>query len=246
LILVDERIGSREMLESIRNLGCDCELAHLNSDFQFSGNGPDSTVLISIERKNIFDLCSSIRSNRLEGQQLGPMLLTYDINYLIVEGRWRRGHGGVLEVPVGREWRPIRGNVRYSEVTSFLVRIEQLAGIRVWRTWDEAETCAAIVDRYKWWSKEWFQHKGAALYAETPQRPRVGHKPEMFTKPPTLLEKWLSQLPGIDANAFKFAEHFTSAGDMATAEESRWLRIRGVGKTTAQKVRDAIWRTNGT
>lgn|ERR1041385_1858070 len=237
----------------MRGFGVDCELAHLDSaDYQFTGNGPDGLVLIGAERKSVnsSDLLQSIRLRRLAGEQIGKMLKTYDISYLIVEGSWRRGHGtGMLEVWTTGGWRQPRGNFKYAEVDNFLTDIGETAkglngeNVRLWRTFDEYETCAAVADRYLWWQKDWDSHKlGKTIYAPEPTRlAKRGHKPSMFLHQPTLLEKWMCQLPGIDSKALTFSKHFSSAGDMATADADRWQKIKGVGKKTATAVVGAIW-----
>lgn len=243
LILVDERVGSRELLSRIRALGTDAELAgKLDADFQFMGNGEDGAVLIGLERKTITDLFDSMRSGRLAGHQVGTMMRTYDVLYLIVEGYWRRGRGtGVVEVRNG-EWRAARGNVRYSEVMRFLASLRELGNIRTWRTADEEETSAYIVEEYAWWQKEWSAHRTAqTIYSADTGQPK-GRRTHMFRHEASLVEKWLVQLPGVADRAGELARHFSSARDLADADEDRWCEIKGlrIGRKTAAKIVEAI------
>ena len=245
MILVDERVGSREQLQTLRSLGVDAELGgRLDADFQFDGFGPHGSVLIGLERKTIQDLLNSMRDKRLAGQQLGGMLNCYDICYIVVEGIWRRGRGtGLVEVLNG-SWRPSRGNHRYAEVDRFLCSLEELAGLRIRRTADEEESCAAIADLYLWWQKPYEEHKSLRVaYAPAPKAARKGHRPQMFRSAPTLLETWVNALPGIvDGRAIEIAKNFVSPRDLANADLDRWLAIKGqrIGKKSAQKILEAI------
>ncbi len=244
MILLDERVGSRECLDGLRRLGADAEIAgRLDADFQFTGNGEHGDILIGIEKKTISEFLTSIRTRRLAGAQVGPMQLTYDIRYLVIEGIWRRGRdNGIVEVLNGK-WEAARGAFRYAEVQGFIASIEEFAGLRVWRTADEHETAAAVVDRYTWWQKEWDEHKLArTIYAPVAARPKQGTRASLFHSKPTLLECWLAQLPRIDARAYELAKYFESAGMLAQASIKDWIRIPGIGRKTADQIVDAIWK----
>lgn len=244
MILIDERTGSRELLTNIRSIGTDAEIAgQLAADFQFSGCGPDGSVLVGFERKTITDLFDSMRSGRLAGRQIGTMLQTYEVCYLVVEGYWRRGRGtGLVEIRNG-EWRAARGNIRYSEVVRFLASLRELGDVRVWRTADEEETSAYICEEYAWWQKPYAEHRTArTIYAAEPKLNRKGHRPTVFRHEATLLEKWIVQLPGVQDRATEIAKYFSSPRDLADADLDRWLTIRGlrIGKKSARTIIEAI------
>jgi ERCC4-type nuclease len=215
----------------------------IDSDFQFTGEGPVGTVLIGIERKEISDMLASMRDRRLAGQQLSRMTSCYDVCYLVIEGIWRRQRGtGFVEVMNG-SWRTSRGSHRYAEVDRFLCSLEQLAGLRIRRTADEEETCAQIVDLYSWWNKPYDEHKSLdSIYAPPPDtRVRRGHRAAIFHREPTLKEKWCAQLPGIDSRAIDVAASFESAREMANADVERWLQVgHRIGKKTAEGIVEAI------
>jgi ERCC4-type nuclease len=241
MILIDERVGSREFLQKIRGLGVDAELAgKIPADFQFTGNGDGRQVLVGIERKTIQDLLNSMRDRRLAGSQVGGMLQTYDVACLVVEGIWRRQReSGLVEIQNGK-WRAARGSYRYSEVRSFLCSLRELGDIRIWRTGDEEETCADIVCEYLWWQKQWHDHRTAKSVYAPPPKPRTGHRAHTFRHETTLLEEWLSRLPHIDSRAIELAQYFSSARDMAEADVDRWTTIKGIGKKTAEQIVEAI------
>lgn len=243
MILVDERTGSRELLQSIRNFGCDAELTKLDAaDFAFSGCGPEGDVYVGVERKTISDLVQSMRSRRLAGFQHVQMSRIYDECYLFVEGLWRRGRDtGLLEVR-NSTWHVLRGNIRYAEADRFLCSLQHQGGIHIWRTADEEETAAAVSDRYLWWQKPWHEHTAMqSLYAPQFEPKREGHKPRRQS---TLLENIAAQLPGIDSKADRVAAHFTSVREMVQADEKEWMKVEGVGKVGAKKIVEAIHGTS--
>lgn len=251
MILVDARVGSRELLQGLRSLGVDAELGgNLAADFQFEGKGEHGPCLIGIERKTIQDLLNSIRTRRFEGQQLSPMLDCYDRCYMIVEGLWRRGRGtGLLEVPRGRgEWGAPRGHFYYAEVGHFLARLEEMAGVRVKRTFDEEETCGTIADLWSEWDQPYNERlrKLQRIYAPGPDFPirKNGRRASAFQvrREPSLAAKWIAQLPGVDGRAVELAEKFPNALAVATASVEDWLKIKGMrlGKKSAGAIVDAI------
>lgn len=247
MLLVDERVGSRELLQSIRKRGIQAELGgKLDADFQWTGSGPDGQVLVGVERKSIQDLLGSMRDRRLVGQQLGRMVAAHDICYLVVEGIWRRGREtGLVEVRNGR-WETARGRFHYSEVGRFLCSLEELAGLRLWRTADAEETVAALADWYSWWQKPYSEHKSLdAIYAPAPVVPnwnRRGGRARTFEvrQEATLLQKVCAQLPRIDSRAIEVATYFSSVRDLAEADVDRWTGIRGIGKRTAEQIVEAV------
>jgi ERCC4-type nuclease len=235
-------------LDGLRRLGADAELGgELASDFEFTGEGPDGVVLIGVERKTVEEFAQSMRSKRLAGSQLVKAAPTYDEIYVLVEGIWRRQRdSGMLEVKNGG-WHMLRGQIRYSEVDSFICALAAetapWCSLHVWRTADEEETCAAVVDRYLWWQKPWHEHRSVlrSVYAPEPSRARKGTRPG-FRHEATVLEKWLAALPGLDARVLELAEYFMSPVDLANAGPERWLAIQGqrLGPKTVEKVLAAI------
>lgn len=210
----------------------------MDADFQFAGNGPEGAILAGVERKEISDLLSSMRSNRLAGSQIGKMIRTYDVSYLIVEGLWRRGRdGGVLETPYGREWAEVRGRITYSEMTRFLASLREQGGVRVWRTMNPTETAAYLVEEFSWWQKQWKDHHTSqTIYVPELQLGAQGHKPHAFRRAPSLTELWAHALPRVDSRAAELAGHFSSPKELANADVNRWLQIKDmrIARPTAE------------
>lgn len=239
MILADAAVGSRELVHGIRQLGCDAEtVAGLSTDFQFDGTYETGHCLIGIERKAIEDLLQSMRDNRLGGGQVGRAIDCYDHYYLIVEGPWRRGEGGMLEI--GWPWHQPRGNFRYAEVSHFLNRLRVMGGVNVWRTYDVDETIATLVDLHNEWQQPWSERLGKrVIYAPAPIPPREGKG--FFQPAATPVQKWLYQLPGMgDKKTFELAPRFTHPGQLVELGPAAWEDLPGVGPTGAKKIFDWI------
>lgn len=247
---MDRRVGSRELLSQIRSFGCDAELTDLDSaDFAFTGNGdPEvcASPFIGIERKTTSEFCQVMRTRKLSGYQQIKMSRIYEVQCVIVEGIWRRNRDtGYMEEPVGgRNWRPMRGSIKYSEVEGFISSLEVQCGLYVWETCDENETAVKVASRYRWWQKDWDDHKTTKhIYAPVSESMHRGHKPSMVRRESTLCEKVASQLPGVDSKAVQVARHFGSVERMMAADEKEWQKVEGIGKIGAKRIKEAL---NGT
>src|SRR5215471_7722117 len=128
MILIDERVGSKELLPYFKPFDVEAEICRLGfADAAFVGNGPDGIISIGIERKVLGDLLASMRAERLAGHQLDGLLENYQVNYLIVEGICRPGRNGELEQIRGNDWRAIyigRTPMLYREMDNFLTTME--------------------------------------------------------------------------------------------------------------------------
>lgn len=247
MILVDQRVGSRELLPVFLRLGADAIMSgELSADFMWSGNGPDGSVLCGVERKVITEALDSMRNHRLEGQQARPMMETCAVRYLVIEGVWRRNpETDMIEVVKGRtrENRTVwtsPHNIRYAEFVKFLASMRERGGYIPWRTLSADETAAYVVDEWSWWQKPWDEHKtGTHLYI--PEfTSRRGSKPSMFRSKATVTERWLHALPHLDNRVTELARMFARPRDIVTAGEYFWSSIKGIGKKTARDIERAI------
>jgi ERCC4-type nuclease len=237
VIRLDDRRGSGELERHFLPYGIKVVKTRLDfGDFDFLGNGPRGVCAIVVERKTISDLLDSMKSRRLSGHQLPGIGEGYDYAYLIVEGVWRLGVDGSVEVPSGKSWRS--EGVHYRAVDNYLDSLMLRAGVNVWRTYGELETVAAVVDRYRGWNdKKWHDHHAHdQVYA--PATPTDGRRVLLRRREVSLCEMWAMQLPGVDRKARTAAECFRSAQVMANAEESAWLEIEGIGKKIAAR---SVW-----
>lgn len=217
-------------------------------DIVFSGHGADGIAHIGCERKALSDLVSSIDSRRLSGSQLIGLLDSYDYIYLVVEGEWRAGEAGELEVRksvkgkwgwYGLEARGRRGRngttptMLYREVSNYLQTLTLKCGVNVVRTRDHRETAAWAAGTYRWFQKQWDEHRShEEIYAPivAPQR----HKVQIRRAGP--IEICAGNLPGVDRLAWKFKEVFKNPHEIANASVSELMKVEGVGRKGAEKI----------
>lgn len=235
-LLIDSRVGSKEVEASLLHLGCKCKLFPLEfGDFAFEGSGPDGTYLIGIERKVIGDMLDSMRTGRLSGHQIPGMSQMYERQYLIVEGLYRANRDGYIEV-LSRNgnknaWGPLRGREQflYAELDNFLNSIEEHTSFRVKRTGNIQETAAVVSNLYNYWQKKYENHRAHKAFYTAPDPVRL--------YPPSFPVRVAKESVGIgQIKAGAVAKHFKTVRAWANAEPEEWMKIEGIGKTMAKKI----------
>lgn len=250
MIRLDYRTGSGELEPLFKQYGIKVEKTTLaNGDFDWIGRGPKGvSVSVVVERKRLdSDLIQSMQSRRLSGKQLPGMCDEYDYGYLIVEGIWRVGADGAIEVPNGdneRSWRSL--GVHSRAVHNYLMGLSFRAGLQPWKTSSPRETVSFIVDQYRMWTeKAWDAHKcHEAVYA--PAYSNNGRRLQLTTRKIPVMEKILMQLPGLDSRAKQVAAHLTSEAGagwldyMNDMTVKQWADVKGVGKVGAKRIWEAL------
>lgn len=240
MIFVDDREGSKELVNDFDDK-FQAVLVRLDyGDFMFQGNGPDGCVEIGIERKVIGDLLGSITTGRLSGHQLPGLLKSYYRTYLIVEGMWRPGDNGIIEIFKGK-WVPIRHGRRYkyTDILSYITTLEILTGVTVRFTRSKLETVLAIQSLHAWWGKHWSEHKSHMMM----DKEILPQSPFATLIKPSLVKRIAVELPGVGPErAAHVAENFDTVSDMVEATPEDWVKIKwktsggrmaGFGKVTA-------------
>lgn len=242
MIWLDPREGSKELLPYFKPYDVPVELQQMAAgDLAFWGNGADGPVLVGIEHKTIHDLISSMRTNRLSGHQLTGLLETYAFIILIVQGIWRCGKTGEIEVHVGaRKWITLRigsRSVLYREVEHYLATLEHRVGVVVKFVPDYEQSVAFIVSRYKWWTeKDWYKHDSfEAIYA--PYEDKIASRRGTFTRRTVgPVELVAAQMPGVSKKAYEFGKLFKSVEAMVNADEKQLAAVDGIGKKGANRI----------
>lgn len=228
MILVDDRTGSVEFANRLRALGVPVQVTHLDfADFAFSGIDNGESLWIGIERKSIItsDLMNSIQTGRLKDHQLPGMLERYEHRYLLVEGIYRRGETGVLEVLKGT-WRPIHGKLPYTYLENHLTSLEVTFGVRIRKSLSEADTAKVVVDLYKYWQKP--EH--TSCVAMSPVSLPIGFKPSTVTL-------WARDLDGVGLKrAIAIGRRFSEPEDLMAATEREFREVEGIGKGMAKSI----------
>lgn len=243
MISLDNRVGSKELESLFKPYGIKVLLTRLEfGDMSFIGNGPSGSCAVVVERKRITDLVQSITSHRLSGHQLPGMAEQYDYAYLVVEGLWRPGDNGELEIKNGQWSSKHSSGLNSRGINNYLSTLELMCGVIVRRTITPKETVAMVVDLYRYWTdKKWCEHKShQAVYA--PAEGGQGRRVSFMRREVSLVEKVALQLPGVgDKTAELIAKRFKSVDRMINATISDWTSIPGIGKTTAQRIIESLY-----
>lgn len=241
MILVDSRIGSHELLPYIRKCGVPAIETMLDfGDFAFEGNGPDGKIMVGVERKTLHDMLSCIDDNRYAAHQRPGMMQAYDKSFLIVEGNWKpHDRDGTLMEGFrgGSVWGQCKfrsGRIMYSKLRRYLFSIS-LSGVVVVYSRDLVQTSIDICEMYHWFQKPWTGHTSLIELQKLAIPQLVGK--------PSLCRKWANDLSDIGTKFSIEAERVfgRSAIKMANGSESDWLKIKGVGVSTARNIIKEIW-----
>lgn len=243
MITVDNRVGSIELVETLKSMHVEVDTARMEfADFHFNGIGPKGPCSIGIERKKVRDILCCIEDGRFAGHQLPGLIETYDYCYLIVEGNWTVdettlglikpssvgcGHGIPIHLGPGR-------NIPYRQLDNYLNSIATQSSCRVKTSLSAAETIMQIVNLYHWWQKDWTQHQSLKVLRKEPAK---------FTfLNPSVHQLVASCLPGVGyEKSAHIARHFRTITDMVLATTAEWQEIEGIGKTLANRITKLLY-----
>ena len=224
MILVDRRIGSKDLLAPLIKLGLDAELTELSfGDVAFEGKGQHNTsVDIGIELKCLPDLISSLRTGRLAGHQMPGLLKTYEYTWLVIEGTWRPDRKGEVALLRNRgwhsrTWQPLHGRMTVSEMEKQVLTLELCGGLHVRYTNNRRATLEFISTLFRWWTDKSMSKHQSHLAV---------HVPQGFS-PISDFRQVVSRFPGIGLKTSLAVErHFHASLDRAcTADVDEWAAI---------------------
>jgi ERCC4-type nuclease len=250
-LIIDDR--ETDILPYLRRHDLPISVQRLEyGDAHWVGNGPAGplSVMYAVERKKIRDLVNGMRDRRLAGHQLRGMRRLYDRIALVVEGPWRCGENGELEVLDGG-WHALtvgRSLILYDSVANYLLGAQLRGGVMVWRTMSVVETAALYATAYRSETEKlWADHHSHdQIYA--PVTVDAGRPYE-----PTMVERMAAQLPGVDRRARLVARYFKTPVEMVMAGPAEWLKVKprteaekglGIGKGIAAEVFKALHEPN--
>jgi ERCC4-type nuclease len=234
MILVDNRVGSKELLLYFQKIGTKVELTSLEyGDFCFEGNGPNGKVCIGVERKTVGDLLNCVDDARYSAHQLPGMNSMYNKSILIVEGVWKPDTvtGYLMECVATLTWRPFRQRsqmIRYSKLFRYMLSV-QLAGVAVLTSRDQEQTAYNVFEVFSYFQKKWEDHT-SLLEMQKLNLPSLNGKP-------SLVQRWAGEIQGIGVKHSQDAtKMFKTAYDLAKSEEADWMGLPGVGAKTARSI----------
>lgn len=186
IMWVDPRVGSKELLGSLKRAGIDARLAHpmLDSgDFCFEGYGPEGVCQIGVERKALSDLVGSLRSGRLQGMsteagqesQLARLHDTYDFVWLLVEGFYSTDRQGrFVSGTVGR--RTVPGGFSEDSLEKALLSLDLRGGLRIKQTTNISQSTRWLASLFRSFTdKRWEEH--TTMHTMIRPERAVGPKP---------------------------------------------------------------------
>lgn len=243
MILIDKRSGSYDLCDHLSPEVV--KLTHLDAaDAAFLGNGPDGdlTLPIGIEVKAFGDLIDSLLTGRLVGEQLPKLSAAYKLVYIVVEGPWRCGESGSIEIPkwINRnarthavEWKSLERKLTFRQLDNWLNNISTVGRVTIKRSYDRYETAQQILNLYLAWSKPYDSHATLHKFDESQQ-------PLSLIKP-SLKRRVAAELPGIGWKRSELvATHFPTVQALVNAGVDEWETIPGIGPKTAKKVVEAL------
>lgn len=235
MILVDNRVGSKELLPYIRAAKCTAELTQLQfGDCAFEGNGPNGRIMVGVERKALGDMLSCIEDSRYAAYQRPGMLSMYNKSILMVEGVWKpdTATGYLMECISSLTWRPYRHRggrmTAYNKLFRYLLTI-QLSGVVVITSRDLEQTAYNVCECSHYFNKKWDDHT-SLLEMQKLNLPDLNGRA-------SLVRKWAADIDGIGVKHSSFAEKlFKTPYDLARSDETQWLTIPGIGVKLAQSI----------
>ena len=234
MILVDHAKGSIELLPLIQRYGVPAEKANLPyADFSFEGIGPTGNpCYVGIERKTLHDMLHCIDDSRYTGFQKVGMGQLYNVSVLLLEGNWKP-HDQTLDLMEGfrdgTSWGPCKYRSRtnpYSKLYRYLISVAR-SGVIITYSRNMVHSAINICEWYHYWQKK--QHT-SLLEVQQLNIPDMRHHP-------SLTRMWASDLDGVGVQKSMEAEElFKRPIVLANASEVDWMKIEGVGVSTAQKI----------
>ncbi len=247
MLLLDERIGSKDLIRPLLLAGVPAELAHLDfADLAFVGRGlNDEPLTIGIELKRIrrgehghTDLIQSLQSDRFAGHQLVGMQ-AYDRAWLVTEGIWRASEAGTIELYEYGKWEPLMNGRHYimmRDVESRLMTLLVRGGFHYQHCPRREDFVRFISVLYHWWTnKALDEHRShQAIYIAPPDR-------AMMVEPSETL-KMMSCLPAVGWDrAQKLEGKFGSIAKLVHASPKSIQTVEGIGKVIAEKITKSLW-----
>lgn len=239
MLLVDPRIGSRDLLTPLQMQGVPAEMSPTDmvaADFAFIGRGPDDEdVYVGVELKETSDLVACLYSGRFTSEQLPKLQRLYAHVWLLTEGAWRAGDHGMLEYWKNNHYQQVTTGpraIKAKDLEAWILTQTILGGFHYFHAQTRMDTIHFLAVLYHWWTdREFDEHRShRAIFIAPPGRALVVE--------PTPFHKQMSCLPSIGYEKGAALELF-AAGDwdrlmLATVKDL--MSIDGIGKTLASGI----------
>ena len=247
MLFVDYREGSKELVAPLKAAGLPVEETDLGAgeqgpvaDLAFTGRGEGGkSVEVGVEFKKVGELVASLRSERLQGEQLPAMRRHYDFCWLLYEGEILHNRSGQLLRRTGRNsFRPLPGKMSIGEFEKRVLVLHLCGGLNPRHTETRRDTIKWIEALYRTWTDEDLdQHKSHLGIYQPPTPIPVSEFREVVIK----------HCAGIGFRASKIVEErfHGSVREAANATVAQWAaidlpdkngKIRRLGTTRAEQI----------
>lgn len=245
-IRLDDRAGSRELYSPLLATGCKVQMCRLPyGDVEFDGVGPDECpVLVGVEHKQVSDVLKCMQDGRFSGHQLPGLLGRFNYTWLLVEGGYRAGPSGILQVETNGRWSDAitgRRAIRRTDFDSWLIGIELCGNIRVRRSRDQQDSVWWLAGIYSWFQKRWSDHRSHVGFDTS------GDVQTVQLVAPSIVRRMAKELPGVGwERSGAIDSVFESPVAMVSATRDEWQGIDGIGRTMAERIMkelgsDKLW-----
>lgn len=194
------------------------------------------SIKVCGDRKKLGDLISCIDSGRHIKQVQQAREAGFLFQFLVVEGVWRRGETGLVEVPRGNgKWYPYQPEITWRRVRAYLDEMDWYCGVRVRESRSARGTVELVVGLYHLFQKIAEDHQSLKAIYSAPA-------PTMsFLTPPSLTRRIAKELPGVGWTKAKVVEEaFSSPHAMVNAGVEEWMAVDGIGKVLSRRIVDAL------
>jgi ERCC4-type nuclease len=245
VLLVDDRIGSKDLRGAFERQGLSVDLQRLDAcDFAFVGRGIDNEpITIGIELKRLradddgrTDLLQSLRSGRLAGHQLGGMQ-EYDRAWLVTEGIWRANDQGVAEIWNRGGWTALAPGLLMGDIEAEILSVVTCGGLSYWHCPRSADTVRFVTRLYRWWTdKALNEHRShQKIYIPPPDR-------ALFVEPSPVTVMLFAGVKGLGyGKAAAVDEHFGgSFKRIVDASLPELRQVPGIGATLASRIHTVL------
>lgn len=241
MLILDSRIGSRDLRSAFERQGLSVDLQRLDAcDIAFVGRGlADEPLTIGIELKRLradqdgrTDLLTSLRSGRLAGHQLGGMQ-EYDRAWLLTEGIWRANEEGIVEIWNRGGWVPLQSGLQMGDLEAELLSVIIRGGFHYHHCPRQSDTVRFVTRLYRWWTEKALdEHRShQRIYVPPPDR-------ALFIEPSPFAKMLYAGVKGLGYDkALAVESHFGGSFEQLFHASLRELRsVPGIGTVLADRI----------
>ncbi len=230
-LLLDDRIGSNHYEGALARAGVPPVVKRLDSaDAIIIGDG----AVFGVEIKKLGDLLRTIHDGRFAGYQLPLLRASFGADCaLLIEGLYRRGDGGAIEVRRGDGWETPKwaGHTSYDGLRNWILSMQFKARLQVIETPGAAGTVTWLARMHAWAARYQEHRSHVALNTINDGDDAEWETAELNPTQAFLVAKTFKGVKPVRAKAL--ALHFRSPRRLVNATVEELVKVDGIGKKIA-------------